>query len=130
MKEIDKKDLYNVLGELFSFQKESEETIPQTELKGYTDKTQVCMIIPRTTGFKNFLTGTFDLGDPLECSKILEDSMTGNSTGTMISTDYLKFMLKLSKKYSHIKIYATKNNPVTFETKDFYYIVAHRMESD
>jgi hypothetical protein len=130
MKEIDKKDLYNVLGELFDFQEESEETIPQTELKGYTDKTQVCMIVPRTTGFKNFISGTFDLGEPLECKKILDDSMTGNATGTILPTDYIKYMLKLSKKYSQVKIYATKAKPVTFETKDFYYIVAPKMESD
>jgi len=126
---METKKLITGLNKLFSYKSDDNEEIPQEDLKGYIDCSNVVMVIPKFKALKNYLVENFEVSE----SKIPELTYNngGNST-SKFSSDYLKLILEIVKHTEHesFKLSVAEDYPLKLETKEYIVIIAPRVSND
>ena len=131
-KEINKtNNIITQFGKLFQKKDNYPDTdnIPKTEYKGYMDKTNVTMIIPKKQSIKTILLSEFEV----EEQKIPEldyHNDTGLINTSKYSCEYLGMMLQLCKHEETIKISVKSDYPIKLETDDLILIIAPRCDNN
>jgi len=116
------------LNKLFNEREDIENDLIQEEdRKGYMDATLISMLIPKTKTFSTLLLNTFEVEESKIPSNIF-GTLSQTSHKTVILTYYLDILIGLQKGYKTVEITVSKDSPIKFETKDFIYIVAPRIE--
>ena len=104
-----------------------DETIPETELRGYMDPTNVSMIIPLKKGFRDLIKSSFDVReDKIPELNYKQDSKNPDNK-CMYSSEYLRVVLELAKHYDNLTLEMKPDSPLRVTTEDFIFILAPRV---
>lgn len=118
-----KRDLLKQFGSMFKVKCDDVNKEIEKPL-GYLDTMNVCMIVPKNKGFKDFLVTNFEVKKGRKVPELKYDDRKGLASTCNYSCEYMKVLLEMCKHYTHVKISVKNDFPMTAETKDFKFILA------
>ena len=131
-----KLDLIKQCGKLFRDKQEDlteakADIIKEEDYVGYTDPSNVCMVIPKLKSVKTILLESFDISE----SKIPELVYVMESKERpkcKYSRDYLRILLEITKKSESegIQFELKEDFPLRVECKELIFILAPRVEGN
>ena len=106
--------------------------IPEVELMGYMDATNVIMVVPKTNIGQELLTTNFKLSKPQKIPELNYSNDTFPSSKYPI--EYMKIILNFMESFGDdemgVILTLSKDYPLSVDLKHFRIILAPRVEND
>lgn len=126
-----KQDLFKNFNKIFKVKvEETEKIIPDEELKGFLDESNVLMVIPKKESLKQYIKDNFEVEEKDTIQSIEYISKAGENCSSKFSCDYLKHILEICKHYESVVFKVREDYPLTIETDDFRFVLAPRVDND